>query len=72
MAQIEYSISFTWWNNYQEIPETHIAELEENALGRISTLIQDGYIAGELSATVLDHPCSIEVEYRGSWELKKK
>lgn len=46
MAQMEYAITFKWWNDSEEIPETHVTELEENALYRISQMIQKGYIAG--------------------------
>lgn len=70
MAQLEYAITFKWWNDSKEIPETHISELEENALARISHMIQKGYIAGELSATILNHLEGNEVEYRGSWEYR--
>ena len=72
MAQVEYGITFKWWNDSKEIPETHLAELEENALTRISEMIQKGYIAGDLSATIVNYPEENEVEYRGSWEFSRK
>lgn len=72
MAQVEYGVTFKWWNDSEEIPETHIAELEENALDRISQMIQKGYIAGDLSATIVNYPEENEVEYRGSWEFSRK
>jgi hypothetical protein len=71
MAQLDSTITFKWWNDSKEIPETHISELEENALARISHMIQKGFIAGELSATIVNYPNENEkVEYRGSWEYR--
>ena len=71
MAQMEYAITFKWWNDSEEIPETHVTELEENALYRISQMIQKGYISGELASTIVNYPDEKEVEYRGSWEYKR-
>lgn len=70
MANLEYNINFKWWNDSAEIPETHISELEENALSQISTMATQGYIAGNLKATVVNQD-ETEVEYSGFWEIKK-
>lgn len=71
MAQLESTITFKWWNDSKEIPETHISELEERAIARIAYMIQKHYISGELLETIINYPNeNEEVEYRGSWEYR--
>lgn len=61
----EGGLQFEWWRgDGADVPEEHKPELIAEALRRASSMINDGYISGELHCEIED------VNYRGHWEFK--
>lgn len=63
------TITYNWWNN--ELPKGSIPEgdqiiLEQSAMTRISEMMKETYISGELLEEIDG------VSYRGYWELSNE
>ncbi len=61
---------FNWKrNDGEDIPEDHIEWLYEEAAERISEMVKQGYVAGELSTTLcVDDYNGKEASYSGWWK----
>lgn len=74
--EIKWTLNANWWleaDRSAPIPDEHREELEEHALKRISDMMDDGYLAGELNADIAPegNPDGEEIAYRGWWSVEK-
>ena len=71
--QIERKISITyrWWNNsIDKIDAEHIKALEESAQDRISYMMVNGFVSGELHDNIsVNNDTEDGIEYSGYWEI---
>jgi hypothetical protein len=65
-----------YWDNYDstEINPKHQEALEESALDRITEMMKEGSVCGELHDNIrmLDSDPEDGIEYTGSWDIKKE
>ena len=62
-------IKYRWWNsenNSTRVLKTHMEGLEESAMGRITEMMKQGFVEGELLDIVKG------IEYRGYWSIEHK
>ncbi len=67
-------VNYRWSHKgHSEIPSEHISQLEEDAETRISEMMAQGYLSGELNTVVqnIDGTDTGEREYNGWWSVTK-
>ncbi len=75
MKTLEHTvaINYKWWRkNGKKIKPEHVEALDETAMTRISEMMNQGYVEGNLSDNIhmIDSDPEDGVEYGGWWEVK--
>lgn len=67
---MKVNIEYEWHeaeSGNTQIPERHIGELEEDAMGHITYMIRNGFIGGYMNHLIIDSD-NTETHYKGSWK----
>ncbi|WP_075881833.1 hypothetical protein [Vreelandella massiliensis] len=67
---MKFTIDMQWNGTASVDNHDHLEQLKETGIERVAQLVNEGYIAGELSAEIADLETDETTPYRGWWSIR--